>query len=96
MPAGCRSRAELQSARDWYEACAEGLGVEFLNSLDSCLSAVSHNPASYPVVHGKVRRAPFRRFPYSLIYRIESDGILVIACHHHRQRPERWHERLGQ
>jgi plasmid stabilization system protein ParE len=85
---------ELKDARDWYESCAEGLGIEFLKALDTCLNAVSQHPTSYPRVHGQTRRALFRHFPYSLVYRVEGDDILVIACHHHRQRPERWRKRL--
>ncbi|MNE83829.1 Plasmid stabilization system protein [compost metagenome] len=89
------AESELKDALDWYEACAAGLGTEFLKALDSCLARISHQPKSYPLVHGQARRALFRHFPYGLIYREDADGILIIACHHQRQRPERWRKRLS-
>ncbi|MBA3346286.1 MAG: type II toxin-antitoxin system RelE/ParE family toxin [Gemmatimonadales bacterium] len=34
-----------------------------------------------------------RRFPYSLLYRIETDRIYVLAVMHHRRRPGYWTDR---
>jgi hypothetical protein len=41
-----------------------------------------------------VRRAPLRRFPYSLFFVIENEALLVIACFHGSRDPARW--RLGK
>jgi hypothetical protein len=35
-----------------------------------------------------------KRFPYSVIYRIEVDEILVIALEHHRREPRTWEHRV--
>lgn len=78
---------ELTQARDWYAACAPGLGREFLRALDTCLEGILLYPQAPPLVHGEVRRALFRQFPYSLTFRVETDGILVISCRHYRQKP---------
>jgi plasmid stabilization system protein ParE len=34
---------------------------------------------------GHVRRALLRRFPYSIVYEIIDDEIIVLACRHARQ-----------
>lgn len=78
---------ELKEARDWYAACTPGLGVDFLRALDACLENICAYPQAHPLVHGQIRRALFRQFPYSLTFRVETDGILVISCRHYRQKP---------
>jgi plasmid stabilization system protein ParE len=86
--------AEIFEAVDWYESRAKGLGAEFLRSLDAGLAAIRRNPLACPVVLGTVRRAVLRRFPYTLIYNVSEDGILIVACIHGRRDPKRWQERV--
>ena len=39
------------------------------------------------------RKLRLDRFPYTLIYRIKGDTVLVIAFMHQRQRPMYWQSR---
>lgn len=78
---------ELQDTLEWYEACATGVGTQFLRALDDCLEGIAQFPQAYPVVRGQARRALLRQFPYSLIFHIEADSILIISCRHYRRRP---------
>jgi hypothetical protein len=44
-------------------------------------------------------RAPFRRclvpkFPYSIIFSIEPEFILVVAVAHAKRKPGYWHDRV--
>jgi toxin ParE1/3/4 len=41
----------------------------------------------YPAVHGDVRRALLRRFPYSVFFLVEDDLAIVLAVHHRRRDP---------
>jgi len=90
-----RSQAEreIEEAADWYEEKRTGLGAEFLRTLESCLVSVERNPFQYPRVYGEVRRAPLRRFPYGLIYRVYEAEVVVVACMHARRDPMRWQDR---
>jgi hypothetical protein len=38
-------------------------------------------------------RLHLRRFPYSVVYRIDKDRILIVAFPHDRQRPGYWRSR---
>lgn len=40
-----------------------------------------------------VRRAVLRRFPYSLIYAVEPDEVLILTVSHHRRRAGHWRQR---
>ena len=91
--------AELVEAVDWYEARGRGLGAEFLRALDAAISGIQRHPLGYPSVFGNCRRALLRRFPYSVIYVVSDQEILIVACIHGRRDPALWQERvqrLGQ
>lgn len=85
---------EINEAAEWYEARGQGLAVEFLRTLDACIESIRRDPLLYPVVRGEMRRAVLRRFPYSVIYTVREDKIVVIACFHGRRDPKRWQDRL--
>ena len=50
-------------------------------------------PKAFPTVHGQVRKAVLRRFPYSLLFIVESDDIVVLGYFHHRRDPRTWADR---
>jgi plasmid stabilization system protein ParE len=85
---------ELAEAADWYEARGQGLGADFLRSLDAVIAHLQRHPTLYPIVFGNARRAVLRRFPYSVIYVVRDDELLIAACIHSRRDPSRWQERV--
>ena len=88
------AETELAEAVDWYEARSQGLGAEFLRSLDAVIAHMQRHPTLYPVVFGNARRAVLRRFPYSVIYVVRDNELLIAACIHSRRDPRRWQERI--
>ena len=90
------AEAELAEAYRWYETHRPGLGEDFLLCVDARLASIQRNPALYPTVHKKVRRALVRRFPYGVFYVSERDTIAVIAIMHLGRSPERWRRRADQ
>lgn len=88
------ARAELIDAQDWYENEAPGLGRRFRVAVDAEVQRMSANPQQFPVVYKSIRRALLRRFPYALMFVIETGGTLtVIACFHGSRDPAHWQER---
>ena len=88
------ARAELMDAQDWYESEASGLGRRFRAEVDAVVRRMSATPYQFPVIHKSVRRALLRRFPYALMFVIESDETLtVIACFHGSRDPVHWERR---
>ncbi len=70
--------AELDEAYRWYERERAGLGDEFLQAALALIARVAENPIAFPLVHRDKRRAVFRRFPYSLIYRVVEADVLAF------------------
>ena len=85
---------EIQNAFDWYEEQSEGLGAEFLHAADACLSGVQRSPEAYQVMHGEIRRALLRRFPYAPFYLPQENTIIVLACFHVKRSPADWQRRV--
>ena len=81
---------ELIEAVRFYERRAAGLGRSFLIEVRSALDRILVDPESAPIVHGTLRGKPLRRFPYTLLYRLQPDWIRVLAVMHQRRSPERF------
>jgi plasmid stabilization system protein ParE len=41
-------------------------------------------------VNAGIRRSLIRRFPYSLLYRVDADEIVVLAVMHQKRHPAYW------
>ena len=84
------ARLDILDARSWYEERAPGLGTEFARAVDVAAAAVLRFPQAFPEVHGPVRKAVMRRFPYSLLFVVEGEEITVLGCFHQRRDPQAW------
>ena len=88
------AEVDITDAALWYETQSQGLGSEFLRSVDACLADVARAPQRFPIVHRNLRRALLRRFPYGVFFVAIDDPIEVAACLHARRDPRQWSERL--
>ncbi|MFT4193684.1 type II toxin-antitoxin system RelE/ParE family toxin [Ottowia sp.] len=88
------ARLDALEAKAWYEAQSPGLGLEFSRALDAAVASALRMPLAFREIDGRCRRVFMRRFPYSVIYRAEPDGIVVFAVFHHRRDPGIWSSRV--
>jgi plasmid stabilization system protein ParE len=84
---------DIEDAYNWYERARTGLGEEFLAAVREGLDSAIAHPEQFPQVHRSVRRALLRRFPYSRLYRVEPEAILLVAVFHARRDPRVWRAR---
>jgi plasmid stabilization system protein ParE len=85
---------EVREAFDYYEDISEGLGFEFMRSLDASLQFIERNPLAYQKIRKEVRRALLRKFPYALFYVAEENQIVIIACFHQKRSGIDWLRRI--
>ena len=90
------ARAEVLEAQNWYESRAVGLGLEFARVVDAAVASAARNPETFAYVAGTCRRALLRKFPFSLVFRVRGDELLVIAVFHHRRNPSQLTQRAGR
>jgi toxin ParE1/3/4 len=84
---------EYTESLAWYsqrsEAAARGFEAEFERAIRSIQKA----PQQYPRCGGSHRFYLMRRYPFQVIYREDSRGVLVVAVAHAKRRPEYWQDR---
>jgi toxin ParE1/3/4 len=88
------AQRELFEAKDFYDLERSGLGVEFLEVVAEALELLLTYPESSPIIRGRVRRKVLRRFPYSLLYRIDGQRLRILAVMNQKQRPSYWWGRI--
>lgn len=88
-----QAEAELLAALDWYEAQRAGLGQQFADEVREVIAAVATRPLTFPKVHGEMRRAILRRFPYGVFFRMTTHEIIILGVIHGRRHPQQWRSR---
>lgn len=88
-----RARQEFDDGIDWYERQQPGLGVEFADRIQEVFDRISAMPEMYAEVRPDIRKAPARRFPYSIFFRIRANRIVVLAVFHNKRNPRSWQSR---
>ena len=84
----------MTEAALFYEAARSGLGDLFLDDIQRAIDTIRERPhLGIAVAHG-FRRALIRRFPFSLIYAVDGEEIVVIAVAHQRRSPSYWKDRV--
>lgn len=84
------AQSEVQKAFHYYQEKSEGLGFEFMRSLDAALQSIKRNPFAYRKIYQETRRVLLRKFPYAVFYIIEENRIVVIACFHQKRSEIDW------
>ncbi|MBI5483466.1 MAG: type II toxin-antitoxin system RelE/ParE family toxin [Deltaproteobacteria bacterium] len=89
------ARAELAEASHYYEDRVPGLGQALIDDVEKAVSEIVVHPNACGRVSKNLRRKVLNRFPYGLIYAVETDRIRIVAIAHHKRRPEYWRYRLA-
>ncbi|MBI2894035.1 MAG: type II toxin-antitoxin system RelE/ParE family toxin [Deltaproteobacteria bacterium] len=91
------ARAELVGATDWYGGCPD-VSTDFAAAVQAAIERIVRFPRAYArwpgVENAEVRRCVLRRFPFVIVYAIESDEIVVLAIAHTSREPGYWARRL--
>ena len=83
------ARQDLKHGAVWYEDHRRDLGVDFATAIRAAVNLVAQEPRRWPIKHGTLRYV-LRRFPYTIVYRINENDVLILAVAHHRVDPSDW------
>jgi plasmid stabilization system protein ParE len=87
------ARQELRAAVLFYEGEATGLGRDLLQEVRAALSRLAEWPASGTPDGSDIRRVVLARFPFTVVYQVLGDALVIVAVMHQRQRPGYWKDR---
>ena len=88
------AETELDKAYHWYESQQPNLGVQFLNEINQSLKRITAYPEALVKITPDIRRCLVKRFPYGVLYGIDSDKIIVVAVMHLHRKPDYWLSRI--
>jgi plasmid stabilization system protein ParE len=70
--------------------------LAFSEEIDAAEAAIVQFPDAWPAFDHGTRRYLLRRYPFSVIYRIETDRVLIVAIAHAHRRPRYWKNRVSE
>ena len=88
-----RASRDIGAAFAWYETERPGLGLEFLDELQTTYGRIVDGPLKYQTLRAGIRRAQLRLFPYLVYFVADDDTIIVIAVLHASRHPSEWQRR---
>ena len=88
------ARVELLRIIEWYFEAEKSLAAEFDAELRQAERNIVTFPELWHPLSGGYRRYHLKRFPYSVVYRLEGDTLLVVSVAGHKQSQNYWRKRL--
>ena len=85
---------ELGDAVDYYKKFNSSLGIDFLEEIYSTIHRIQEFPNAWTKISKKCRRCILNRFPYSLIYFIQNDIVVIVAVMQLNRQPSYWEKRV--
>ncbi len=85
---------EFIAAAQFYESQTDGLGLNFILTVQRTYERLLEFPATGPPLGRQLRRLLIPKFPYGLLYRVEPERIYIVAVMHLHRRPDYWRSRL--
>ena len=87
------AEADYEKALEWYLERSPQAAAGFEAAVEVALRAVGASPERWTNCDDQHRFYVLKRYPYSIIYRVEADGVLVVAFAHSSQSAARWRDR---
>lgn len=84
---------DAEEAARWYAERSPSAAIRFSIELDDAEAAILDRPEAWPAVGAGNRRYLLRRFPFSIVYRVEPLKVVIVAVAHARRRPGYWKHR---
>lgn len=87
------ARAELAAETAYYESKVPGLGERFLNEIEAATEVAREFPEMGSPFKFGTRRVFPKKFPFSIVYRVHPDEIIILAVAPDTRKPAYWRNR---
>jgi plasmid stabilization system protein ParE len=78
----------------WYRKRSDQAANHFIEETNNTIAKILKAPARNRQIRPDIRTIRIKRYPYSLIYLIHPDSIIIVAVAHSKRRPGYWSRRL--
>ncbi len=88
------AQVELDEAIQYYEFEQKDLGKRFLKEIKVAILRIKTFPFSCQLISENSRQCLVKSFPFSIIYQIRDEGILILSVSHQHRKPYHWKDRI--
>ena len=91
---------DIIDASDYYDRVQPDLGADFVTEARHAIGRIAAQPRLYgrvnPPVRGReVRQTLVHRFPYTVVYEVTANEVIIVAVVHVRRSQRVWRRRLS-
>ncbi len=83
----------MQHALNWYRQRSLQAAAGFEAAFDIALAAIHAAPERWTKRGARYRFYSLRRYPYSVLYRVSAENILIVAVAHTSRSARSWRGR---
>ncbi len=88
------AKLELIEATSYYGQIDDELSGRFGAAVEAATLRIGSTPYMHRRFKGEMRKVRVERFPYAIVYRIEENGLHVVAVMHLNREPDYWLGRM--
>jgi plasmid stabilization system protein ParE len=88
------AREDIYEAAVWYRERSPRVAREFTRRVQAAIKRIVRNPLQFPFLEGEARHLVLGESPYSIIYLVDEDAVVILSCFHQRRDPAEWKRRL--
>jgi plasmid stabilization system protein ParE len=89
-----RARLELLEAGVYYARENRQLLLDLNDEIERAICYLCEFPRAAKLIDRNHRSYKIQRFPYSIIYRLEDNGLVIVAIAHGSRNPGYWRGQL--
>jgi len=78
----------------WYYARGTALAFDFEREIERGIRLIFQSPLRWPQFDAERRRLVIRKYPYSIIYELHDEAVVVLAVAHGKRKPYYWLNRI--
>jgi plasmid stabilization system protein ParE len=97
-----RIRFDQDALKEYLEAIVfysnrdRKIGLRFADAVETGVTTIVSRPTRFRELEDGIRRYRVPRFPYSILYHVAADEILILCVKHDRRNPDYWRYRLDR
>ena len=79
------AESEFAESTAWYFNESPQAADRFCEEVQNAYEEILNDPYRYPIKEDGFRMWPLKKFPFSILYNVEPDEIVVTSVYHHKR-----------